>query len=114
MGGDETPGTELPSGPGAAAILAAGVGALALGAFALAGDAWPKVKAAFNLWPPTGPLSGVTTASVGVWLLTWLALSRRWARREIDLAPITIAAFVMLGAGLLLTFPPFMDLLQGK
>jgi hypothetical protein len=110
----QTPPSGPPSGPGAAAILAAGAGSLALGVLALAGDAWPRVKAAMILWKPTGPLSGVTTVAVAVWLAVWLVLSRRWARREVDLAAITWAAFAMLAAGLLLTFPPFMDLLQGK
>ena len=105
---------DLPNGPGGAAILAAGVDSLALGVFAFAGDAWPAVKLAFNLWKPTGPLSGVTTAVICVWLVVWFGLSRRWARRDVNLAAVNLAAFVMLAAGLLLTFPPFMDLLQGK
>src|SRR5471030_594869 len=66
----DTPGL-LPNGPGAAAILAAGVGSLALGVFAFAGDAWPTVKHAFDLWSPTGPLSGVTLAAIVVWLAAW-------------------------------------------
>jgi hypothetical protein len=108
------PDLALPDGPGAAAILAAGVGSLALGLFALAGDASPAIKHAFNVWAPTGALSGVTTAAILVWLATWYGLSRRWARRNVDFARINLAALAMLFAGLLLTFPPFMDLLQGK
>lgn len=103
-----------PNGPGAAAILAAGVGSLALGVFAFAGDAAPPLKALLTLWPPSGPLSGVSTAAVLVWLGAWLALDRLWRRREVDLARVNTAAFLMLGGGLLLTFPPFMDLLQGR
>jgi hypothetical protein len=110
---DHDPG-EIPNGPGAAAILAAGLGSLALGIFAFAGDAAPPLKAAFTLWPPSGPLSGVSTAAILVWIGAWLVLGRRWRRREVDLARVNAAAFVMLGGGLLLTFPPFMDLLQGK
>ena len=105
---------QIPSGPGAAAILAAGLGSLALGVFALAGDAWPRLGHAFIVWPPTGPLSGVTLGAIVVWLAAWLALSRLWREREINLARVNAAAFLMLAAGLLLTFPPFMDLLQGK
>ena len=104
----------LPSGPGAAAILAAGAGALALGVFAFAGDAWPKVKAAFNLWKPSGPLSGVSLAAVLVWLLAWWGLARLWRGRNVNLALVNVAAFIMLAGGLLLTFPPFMDLLLAK
>jgi hypothetical protein len=104
----------LPNGPGAAAILAAGIGSLALGVFAFAGDASPPILHAFNFWLPTGPLSGVTTGAVIVWLVAWFALARRWSSRNVNLARVNTAAFIMLIAGLLLTFPPFMDLLQGK
>jgi hypothetical protein len=103
-----------PTGPGAAAILAAGFGALSLGAAALAGDALPALKPLLSLWPPSGPLSGVSTLAVVVWLVAWLILGRRWAARDVPLGPVNLAAFAMLAGGLLLTFPPFMDLLQGK
>jgi hypothetical protein len=108
-----TPGA-LPNGPGAAAILAAGIGSLALGVFALAGDAFPAIKDAFNIWNPTGPLAGVTTGAIIVWLVAWYFLARRWGTRNVRLGPIVWAAFAGLAGGLLLTFPPFMDLLQGK
>lgn len=104
----------LPTGPGGAAILAAGIGSLALGVFALAGDAVPALTRAFTFWQPTGALSGVTISAIAVWLLSWFALSRRWARRDVRLGPINAAAFAMLVVALLLTFPPVMDLLQGK
>jgi hypothetical protein len=108
------PPGDLPSGPGAAAILAAGLGSFALGVFALAGDAWPRVKAAFNWWKPTGPLSGVTAATCLVWLVAWFVLARLWRGRNVNLAAVNVAAFALLAGGFLLTFPPFMDLLQGR
>ena len=113
---DPAPATppSLANGAGAAALLAAGIGSLALGVFALAGDAWATAHKAFNIWTPSGPLSGVTTAAVLVWLASWLALNRRWRGRQVNLRRASLAAFVMLGAGLLLTFPPVMDWLQGK
>jgi hypothetical protein len=104
----------LPNGPGAAAILAAGIGSLALGVFAFAGDAVPAILRAFNFWNPTGPLSGVTLCAVLVWLVAWFYLSRRWQAVNVNLTRINTVSFVMLIAGLLLTFPPFMDMLQGK
>jgi hypothetical protein len=69
---------------------------------------------AFNVWNPTGPLSGVTTGAAIVWLVAWFALARTWGRRNVNLVRVNTAAFIMLIAGLPLTFPPFMDLLQGK
>lgn len=104
----------LPNGPGAAAILAAGAGSLALGVFAFAGDASPAIKLAFTVVRRSGPLSGVSLWAVIVWLAVWFGLSVRWRTRNVDLARVNAAAFVMLAGGLLLTFPPFMDLLLGK
>jgi hypothetical protein len=104
----------LPSGPGAAAILAAGAGALTLGVLAFAGDAWPGLKPSLSIWKASGPLSGVSSLAVLVWLLIWFALSLLWAKRNVSLVKVNVAAFIMLAASLLLTFPPFMDLLQGK
>jgi hypothetical protein len=104
----------ITNGRGAAAVLAAAIGALALGLAALAGDASPHVAAVLNIWKPTGPLSGVTDAAILVWLAAWFALSRRWARRAVNMVPVNLTALAMFVAALLLTFPPFMDLLQGK
>jgi len=103
----------VPNGPGAAAVLAAGIGSLALGVFAFAGDASPQIGRAFNIWNPSGPLSGVTTAAVVVWLVAWYLLARRWSTRDVGLTAVTVTALAMLAGGLLLTFPPLMDLLEG-
>jgi len=103
-----------PTGPAAAAILAAGVGSAALGLLALAADASPSVNHILTFYRPTGALSGVTTCAILLWLGVWFGLSRRWHARQIDLKRINLGALVLLVAGILLTFPPFMDLLQGK
>lgn len=104
----------VPNGPGAAAILAAGIGSAALGILALAGDASPAIKKALNFYNPTGPLSGVTIVTIIVWLVSWFALNRLWQRRTVPMVRVNVAAFLLLAVGFLLTFPPFMDLLQGK
>lgn len=102
------------NGAGAAAVLAAGVGYLSLGVLALAGDALPAVAHLLDLWNPTGPLSGVTSGAILVWLLTWALVGRLWSRKTVNLARVNGAAIAMIVASLLLTFPPFMDFLQGK
>ena len=104
----------LPNGPGAAAILSSAIGCFVLGVLALAGDAFPPVARALNVWKPTGPLSGVTDLAIIVWLLVWLVLARAWARRTVNWGAVKVASIAMFVAALLLTFPPFMDLLQGK
>jgi hypothetical protein len=104
----------IPNGPGGAAILSAGIGCGTLGILAFAGDASDAVGKALNIYNPTGTLSGVTTVAIVVWLGTWLALSRRWREKSVAMVRVNAAAFALLIAGFLMTFPPFMDLLQGK
>jgi hypothetical protein len=104
----------LPNGSGAAAILAAGIGCAMLGVLALAGDASPTMSKLLILYNPTGALSGVTTVSIIVWLVSWAVLGRQWGTRTVNLARVNVVAFVGLAIGLLLTFPPFMDMIQGK
>ena len=104
----------MTNGSAAAAILSAGIGCAMLGILALAGDASPTIKNMLNFYNPTGALSGVTTVSIIVWLVSWFALNRQWGARTVNLAKVNIAAFVGLAIGLLLTFPPVMDLIQGK
>jgi hypothetical protein len=108
-----TQGT-MPNGPGAAAILAAGIGCAAVGILAFAGDASQAIGKTLNFYNPVGTLSGVSTLGIIVWLVAWLVLGSTWRERTVDLGKVNVIAFVLLLVGFLLTFPPFMDLLQGK
>jgi hypothetical protein len=56
----------------------------------------------------------VTTVAIVVWLVSWFAMSRRWRMKTVAMGKISVSAFALLAVGFLLTFPPFMDLLQGK
>ncbi|MBZ9705480.1 hypothetical protein LB543_01880 [Mesorhizobium sp. ESP7-2] len=110
----ETIAETIPNGPGGAAILAAGIGCATIGILALAGDASKAINGLLNFYNPTGALSGVTTVAIIVWLVAWFILSRRWATKTVAMSRVNIAAFGLLLVGVLLTFPPFMDFLQGK
>lgn len=101
---------ERPNGSGAAAILAAGVGSFLLAVFAIAGDKSAALKSFFTFSKSTGPLSGVTTSAIVVWLIAWAVLDALWKRRSVALAPIVTAALILLALSLLLTFPPLADL----
>jgi hypothetical protein len=100
----------LTNGPGAAAILAAGIGSFALALLAWAGDKSAAVKNSLVFYRPTGPLSGVTTAAILIWLLTWGILEWRWRNKTVAVGRITAIALALLGLGLLLTFPPVVAL----
>jgi hypothetical protein len=91
--------------------MATGVGAAALGVFAVLGDMWPAFKKLMIFYRPTGPLSGVTTSAVIVWLVAWGLLEWRWNKKSVAIGRVGVVAFVLLALGLLLTFPPFADLL---
>lgn len=105
---------DLPNGAGMAAILAAGIGCGVLGVFALLDDAFKGIDQFFSFYGPTGGLSGVTDAAIVVWLAAWYVLAKRWGGRDVAVRRVSLIAFVLLAVGFALTFPPFMDLLQGK
>ncbi len=101
---------EMTNGSGAAAILAAGVGAFALGVMAVAGDKSMAVKSAMIFYKPTGPLSGVTTVAILIWLGCWGVLEWRWRKRSVAAGRVCLVALVLLGVGVLLTFPAVGDM----
>ncbi|MFP5236957.1 MAG: hypothetical protein ACLGSD_13730 [Acidobacteriota bacterium] len=100
----------LPNGSGAAAIVAAGAGCSLLAVLAIVTDRVPALGRWMSFYKPTGPLSGVTTVAVLAWLGVWLVLDLKWRERALNLRPVAVAALVLLGLGLLLTFPPVADL----
>jgi hypothetical protein len=102
------------SGPIAAAVLACGIGCFLLGVLAVAADGSKGLAAALNFYNPTGPLSGVTSVAIALWLICWAVLAARWRNKTIAFGKVSTLAFVFLALGLLLTFPPFGDLLLGR
>jgi hypothetical protein len=104
----------LPNGPVGAAILSTGIGCCVLGILAVIGDGSAAAAHWLTFYLPTGPLSGVTTTAILVWLISWLILARRWRSKTVAIAKVNVVAFVLLGLSLLLTFPPVADLLLGK
>lgn len=107
----ESAESHAPNGSGAAAILSAGIGCFSVAMLALVADKAPTIKNLMAFYKPTGPLSGVTTASIVIWLVCWLALELRWRRRDVALKKIGRVAVGLLLLSVLLTFPPLVDLL---
>jgi hypothetical protein len=100
----------FPNGGGAAAVLAAGIGAFAVALFALLGDKITWFKNLMIFYKPTGPLSGVTTCAIVVWLAAWCILHWLWSPRMLQMTRIRTVALALLIASVLLTFPPIEDL----
>lgn len=99
-----TTSTDL-NGGAMASILAAGIGAFAMGLFVLLNEA--GLFAAPALYGPAGGVSGRTTLAALVWLAAWGVLHARWRTREIT-APgrVFVVTLVLVAAGVLGTFPP--------
>ena len=116
MSAGETAGEKmmLPNGPACAAIVAAGAGCCMMGVLAVTGDASKRVAGMLNFYAPAGPLSGVSTMAVVGWLVVWIVLARMWRGKSVAMRRVNVVAFLLLAAGLLLTFPPVGDLLIGK
>lgn len=100
----------LTNGSGAAAILATGVGSFALAALAVVADRIPSIKHLMIFYKPTGPLSGVTTVGIIIWLAAWGILEWLWRNRTVPATRTNAIALILLILSLLLTFPPFVDL----
>ncbi|HEY3739745.1 MAG TPA: hypothetical protein VGL53_07870 [Bryobacteraceae bacterium] len=100
----------LTNGPGAAAILSASVGCFALAILALLGDKSAAIKSSLIFYKPTGPLSGVSTGAILIWLFTWGILEWRWRNKTVAARRINTVALALLLLSLLLTFPPIGDL----
>jgi hypothetical protein len=100
----------LKSGSGAAALLAAAVACFALAVLAILGDKSDSIRSHLIFYKPTGPLSGVTTCAVLVWLVTWIILEWRWREKTVAVGRIVAVAFALLVLSLILTVPPVGDL----
>ncbi len=96
-----------------AAILASGIGCLALGLFTCLARALAPINAALSFYDPTGSLSGETTLAVVSWLAAWAILHRLWTRQQVDFGKVFVATLLLIGLGLLGTFPPFFQLFGG-
>lgn len=99
--------TDKPEGPIAAAILAAGIGALALGVLTTLAEASESIKEFLNLYDPVGPLSGKTIGAVIIWLIAWAILHMMYRNKAVESRKELAASLFLIGLGVLGTFPMF-------
>ena len=100
---------EATNGVALAAFLGAGIGACAMGLIVILGEA--GMFAAPALYGPAGGVSGRTTFAVAARLIGWGLLHRQWKGRSIDSRRVFAATLLLIGLGLLATFPPVWALL---
>lgn len=100
----------LPNGPVAAALLAGGIGAAALGIITTLSEASASIASALNWYNPVGPLSGKTTLSVVIYFVSWIILHNLYRGKDVNFKTISTIAFILLAIGLIGTFPPFFEI----
>ena len=105
--GERVDYVDKPEGPVAAAILASGVGALALGVLTTLAEASTSIKDFLTFYDPVGPLSGKTIGAVVVWLVAWGVLHMMWREKAVESRRVLTATLVLIGLGVLGTFPIF-------
>jgi hypothetical protein len=92
-----------------AAFLSGGIGAFAMGFVVILNEA--GIVAAPTLYGPAGGVSGRTTVATIVWLVAWGLLHHRWKGREMATRRIYPVTLILIGLGILATFPPVWRLL---
>lgn len=105
---------DKPEGPISAAIIAAGVGALALGLLTVLAEASASVKDFLTWSDPVGPLSGKTLGAVAIWLVSWVVLHLALRNRPRETRPALTIALVLVALGVLGTFPPIFQLFAAE
>ena len=114
----ELEASEKPSGPGAAAIIAAGIGSLVMGIMVSLAEYSVDIKnfldfsKNYGLGSGVGPLSGKVIVAVLAYVISWAILFFVWRRREINVRKAFLWTIVLVGFGFALTFPPIFLLLE--
>jgi hypothetical protein len=96
-----------PDGPLAAVLLAAGIGAFALGLITTIAEASAGFRDRLVLNAGVGPLSGKTIWATVFFLVAWAVLAARLRNRDGLLRSATTIFVVLTLLGLLGTFPIF-------
>ncbi len=96
-----------PFGPGAAVLLAAGLGIFVLGLLTTLAEASSGIADGLQWNDRVGPLSGKTIIASAVFVGAWALLSAALRRRDPQWNPVVYAMATLMALGLLMTFPTF-------
>jgi hypothetical protein len=118
---DEQADTPLrPSGAAVAAMLAIGIGAMAMAIVVGISDASADfnnglVHSIGKAWVPgaqgIGPYSGKFTFFLVGWLLSWGIGHLVLKKRDLDLGKWAVVSFALISLGILLIWPPITELI---
>lgn len=93
-----------PDGASLAAVMAAGIGAFAMGFFVIIHEA--GIYSAPSLHAGAGGLSGRSTFAVITWLVAWAVLHGRWKAGGPGSATVLRWTLILAVIGVVLCFPP--------
>jgi hypothetical protein len=101
---------DKPEGPIAAAVLAGGIGAAALGVVTTLAEASEGFREWLQWSDAVGPLSGKVLVAVGVWLVAWAILHLALRSRPYETHRALVVSLVLIAVGVVGTFPTFFQL----
>jgi hypothetical protein len=96
--------SEIANGAALAAVMAAGVGAFAVGLVVIINEA--GLFSVPALYRPAGGVSGRTTLAAVIWLIGWAVLHGRWRNRQLEPGRVYLITMILVSLGTLLTLPP--------
>lgn len=99
----------IRNGAAMAAFVGAGIGSFAMGLIMILSET--GVLSVPTLYEPAGGVTGRTTLAVVVWLIAWAVLHRRWRGREVEPRTLSWVIAILIGLGVVGTFPPLWGLL---
>lgn len=94
-----------------AAFIASGIGSTVLGLLVVLAEISQPIKDSLTWYAPAGPLSGKTSVSVIVFVLSWIALYLVFKKHPLKLSISFVTTLALVAVGLLLTFPPIFEFL---
>jgi hypothetical protein len=103
---------DKPEGPIAAAVIAGGIGAAALGVVTTLAEASEGIRNWLQWSDAVGPLSGKVLVAVGVWLVAWAVLHLVLRSRPYETRRALVVSLVLIAVGVVGTFPTFFQLFE--
>ncbi len=100
---------ERPDGPGAAVMMAAGIGIFLLGLFTLLSEASVSIHdwlESLEFGRGVGPLAGKTILGTVGFFASWIVLGIAWRTKELDLRRWFWIALALGVVGAVMMFPP--------
>jgi len=105
---------DRPEGPISAAILAGGIGSLALGLVTTLAEASETIAGWLEFNSGVGPLSGKTIVAVVVWLTAWAVLHPLLKDKAYETRRALAVSLVLIALGVIGTFPTFFQLFASE